>query len=163
MKKLSLFIVSILLLVPISVFAAEYKVETLEAKANGSTINYNGTMEDGSTAVMCKLKNSKDEEVDLLSSAVDSNKFEGSFEGVAKGDYKVVCANYEGGEIKEVEVTVETETIDSVVTSTTSKKSSKSPKTGDSITKYIILVVLAIVGIGYSVFKLKKGNKKRLN
>ena len=101
MKKLYLFLISLLLIIPFSVYAATTpRVLTLTAKSSGTTINYEGTIEEGSHAVMCKLYNSDNQEIDLLSSAVDNKAFEGSFENVEKGKYTVACANYEGGEIK---------------------------------------------------------------
>ena len=139
MKKLVLLIA--LLFIPVCVSAAEYKVESLDATASTGTINYNGTMEDGSHAVMCKLYNSKGEELDLLSSAVNEKKFEGSFEVSAKGTYKVACANYEGGAI--VEKTVEVTAV-------------KNPKTSDNIVLYVTLGVIALLGASYLAFRLKK-------
>ena len=107
MKKLFVFI---LLIIPICFVKAASTpiVLTLEATADNNTVKYNGTIEVASHAVMCKLYNDKDEELDLLSSAVDAGKFEGSFVVSAKGDYKVACANYEGGDIKVATTNVET-------------------------------------------------------
>lgn len=159
MKKISLFIISILLIVPMSVLAAEINVKTLKATATGTTINYNGTMEDGSYAVMCKLYKG-DEELDLLSSAVENNSFEGSFTAPSNGEYKVVCANYEGGEIKSVDVTVGSEeeaTTDVVATKTSVKEDKKSnPKTYDGIMAFVTMLVIAIVGFTVTVFLKKR-------
>jgi len=143
MKKLSIFLVSILLLIPFTVSALP-KVESLDAKVSKNEITYNGTMEDGSTAVMCKLYDSKSNEIDLLSTQVDDNKFEGSFTVNTKGDYKVSCANYEGGEILEKTVSV---------------TDVKNPKTGDNIIMYVSLGVIALLGIGFIAFRLKKQAK----
>lgn len=110
MKKLSLCVLTLLFIIPFSVFALSYpKVLTLTAEAEGNTINYSGTTEDDSHAVMCKLYNSQDEEIDKLSVAVNNSEFEGSFTTTNTGDYKVACANYEGGEIKTTSVSVEEE------------------------------------------------------
>lgn len=106
MKKGHLLLLS-LLVIPFSVLAANPKIEKLEAEAKDNTISYSGTTEEGSHAVMCKLYNSESEEVEKFSTAVDNKKFEGSFENVEAGEYTVYCANYEGGEIKNVKVTVE--------------------------------------------------------
>lgn len=144
MKKISLFIFIMLLLIPFSVLAEELpSVKTLTAKANKSTINFNGTIEDGSHAVMCKLFNEKNEEIDLLSAAVDEEEFNGSFENVSNGTYNVACANYEGGKIEKTEVLV---------------KGSSNPKTGDSILKYIVEFLISIIGIitGYVYLKTKE-------
>lgn len=171
MKKISLFVISILLIVPMSVLAAEINVKTLKATATGTTINYNGTMEDGSYAVMCKLYKD-DEELDLLSSAVENNSFEGSFTAPSSGEYKVYCANYEGGEIKSVDVTVKnnkTETVeettteevktdDVVATKTSVKEEDKksNPKTYDGIMIFVSLLVVAIIGFTVTVFLKKR-------
>ena len=143
MKKFSLLAFLLVLLIPFGVFAATTpNVKTLNAKATGSTVEYSGTMEDGSYAVMCKLYSADDEEIDLLSSAVEDGKFAGSFEDVPKGTYNVMCANYEGGDIKSVEVEV-TET--------------KTPNTYDAgIKKSIILLIVAVVGIVSTGVILKK-------
>ena len=54
MKK---FILSLLILLvfPLVVLAEDPKVLTLESEADGSTLTFNGTVEAGSHAVMCKL------------------------------------------------------------------------------------------------------------
>ncbi len=142
MKKISLFIFIMLLLIPFSVLAEELpSVKTLTAKANKSTINFNGTIEDGSHAVMCKLLNEKNEEIDLLSVAVSEEKFNGSFENVSNGTYNVACANYEGGEIEKIEVLV---------------NESNNPKTSDSIFRYIMILLISSMGIFIGSVYLKK-------
>ena len=147
MKKISLFIVSVLFLIPLSVAAADNpSVKTLEASAKGSTISYNGTMEEGSHAVMCKLFDKDSNELDLLSSAVDSSKFEGSFEVSAEGEYTVYCANYEGGETKNV--TDKVEKVD--------KSTVKNAKTCDNIMKFVVLSIVSLIGLGFVVIRLKK-------
>ena len=106
MKKLLVFV---LFLIPICFVSAATnpKVVSLTATADNNTIKFNGTMEDGSHAVMCKLYNTSDEELDLLSTAVAESKFEGTFTVSEKGDYKVACANYEGGDITIASTNVE--------------------------------------------------------
>lgn len=106
MKKGKLLLLSSLL-IPCSILAANPKVLTLTGEVKDNTINYSGTTEEGSHAVVCKLYNSKSEEVERFSTSVDNKEFEGSFKNVEAGDYTISCANYEGGEIKNVEVTVE--------------------------------------------------------
>ena len=107
MKKI-LLTLSILLIIPMTAFADEFpKVITLNAEADGVLINYNGTTEENSHAVMCKLYDSKNKELDKLSVAVDNKNFEGTFTAPGAGEYKVTCANYEGGAIKETTVTTE--------------------------------------------------------
>ena len=149
MKKILVLFISVLLIAPITVFAANPAVLTLEASAVDATINYNGTIEDGSYATTCKLVNSKDEEIDTFSSSVDSNKFLGSFIAPSKGDYEVRCANYEGGDIKSVKVTV-------------GEISTSNPTTGDNIVLYIVLSVVAITGlIAVSIILNKKKKSER--
>ncbi len=148
MKKL--FVLTLLLIFPLSVFAAEEKpkVLTLNAKAEDAVINYDGTTEEGSHAVMCKLYDKDSEEVDKLSVAVNELKFEGSFTVNEKGKYTVYCANYEGGEIKNVEVEV-----------TSINKSN--PKTADNLALYITLGVVSIAGISALVIALNKRKKAK--
>ena len=106
MKKLKYLIFSLLLIIPLCVFAAEQpKVTKLETNVEGKNISYNGTMETGSHAVMCKLY-SDSTEINKISLPVDSGKFNGSFTVTEIGEYKISCANYEGGAIKEVTATV---------------------------------------------------------
>ena len=152
MKKLYLFLISLLLIIPFSVYAATTpRVLTLTAKSSGTTINYEGTIEEGSHAVMCKLYNSDNQEIDLLSSAVDNKVFEGSFENVEKGKYTVACANYEGGEIKNIDVTISEET---------TKNTTSNPKTFDNIFMWISLLGISILGLLIVIFKLKKSKAK---
>ena len=144
MKKYSLLIIALLLMVPMFVFAAtEPRVLTVTPEAKGSTVLYTGTTEDGVTAVMCKLY-AEDEEIDMLSSAVEDKKFEGSFEGVKAGKYTVSCAKYEGGEVVKADVTVE------------EVKDASVPPTIDPIhSSIIMLITFALVGVA-SVTYLKK-------
>lgn len=132
MKKLGLLLM--LFMLPLSVNAASINVKTLSVSVEDKTIKYSGEMEDGSVAVMCKLYNGE-EEIDYLSSAVDSNKFEGSFTVTSDGTYKVACANYEGGDFKIEEVEVKEET-------TEEEKKESTPNTYDNI-----LSIVAIAGI----------------
>lgn len=146
MKKI--IVLLILLVLPVTVFAAEApKVTKLELKNDKQVITYTGEMEAGSLAVMCKLYNSNNEELDYLSSAVDTNKFEGKFTISTNDTYKVSCANYEGGEIK----------------SETIKVANANPKTGDNVFIYctVLAVCIASLFIAYSYprFIKKKGKK----
>ena len=168
MKKVSLLIVSLLFIIPLSVKADEFKVESLEASVTGTTIKYNGTMEDGATAVKCWLYEGTTE-LDYFSSAVDTHKFDGTFTVLKSGDYKVKCANYEGGDVKTVDVTV---TEDATTTPTTTettgtkeetkteeKSTPKNPKTGDNILIFVTIMFVSLVGIIFVAFKLKKSVK----
>ena len=106
MKKIKYLLFSLLLIIPLCVFASEQpKVTKLETNVEGKNISYNGTMETGSHAVMCKLY-SDSTEINKISLPVDGGKFNGSFTVTEIGEYKISCANYEGGAIKEVTATV---------------------------------------------------------
>ena len=164
MKKISLFIVAILLIIPLSVNAAEepkYKVEELNASNTSGTIKYDGTMETGSTAVKCWLYEGETE-LNYFSSAVDNTKFDGTFTVSKNGEYTVKCANYEGGDLKEATVKVEdlkedetTPTEEETTDKETSKKS-KNPKTGDNVVLYASLMMISLLGLGLVTFKLKE-------
>ena len=136
MKKLGLLLM--LFILPLSVSAASVNVKSLDATIEGKTIKYSGEMEDGSVAVMCKLY-SGGEEIDYLSSAVDSNKFKGEFVVSSNGTYKVACANYEGGDFKIEEVEVKEET-------TEEEKQEITPNTLDNI-----LNIVAIAGVSLAI------------
>ena len=149
MKKISFLVLS-LLLIPFSVKAATSpNVKTLEASAKDDTVTYNGTMEEGFYAVMCKLFNDKDEEIDLLSSAVSEGTFTGAFTNVENGTYNVSCANYEGGEFKKAEV---------IVNYTVADKTN--PKTGDNILLYVLTFGVCVAGITGAGTALNKRRKK---
>lgn len=158
MKKVSLLLITIILVIPfLSVKAAVTpKVLTLDATTNGTTISYNGTIEDGSSAVMCKLYKG-DEELDLLSSAVEDNNFSGSFTVTTKTTYKVACANYEGGDFKELTVSLSDDTETTTGTTSDNNKSTnvKNVKTSDNIIKFMILAGISLITI-VTLFVIKK-------
>lgn len=165
MKKISLFIVAILLIIPFTVSAAEYKVEKLNASNTSGTIKYDGTMETGSTAVKCWLYEGTTE-LNYYSSAVDNTKFNGTFTVSKNGEYIVKCANYEGGDLKETTVKVDdlkedepTSVENKEETKTEEKKTSKTsknPKTGDNVLTFVSLMMISLLGIGLVTFKLKE-------
>lgn len=160
MKKRFLFLIALLAFPFIFAKAAtEPKVLTLNATISGSTINYNGTMEDGSTAVMCKLYDTSDTELDLLSSPVDENEFSGTFNVAANGTYKIRCANYEGGEVKEVTVGAKNSSNSSSESS--SKTTVSNPKTYDAgIKNSMIMFVISLFGmLGSSLYLKRKESK----
>jgi len=136
MKKI-IVILSLLFVLPITVFAAETPVVSkLELTNEKGTIKYNGeiTIPENSVpayAVMCKLY-SGDDEIDLFSSEVVDNKFEGSFTIAKNGTYTVYCANYDSGAIKS-----ETIKIEDVV----------NPKTGDLVEVYCIVFAFCIAAL----------------
>jgi hypothetical protein len=153
MKKLLVLLIAF---IPFTFVNAENKpsVKTLEATVEASKISYSGTMENGSYAVMCKLFDNDSNEIDKLSSAVDEHKFSGEFTVTSAGDYKLFCANYEGGATKDVTVTVTVDTIVYEVTPT------YNAKTYDAIV--ISFMIIAVCGVGtlFSSHYLIKRNKK---
>ena len=154
MKKIIIALLAIIL--PITVNAAEVaSVDELTLTNEKGTIKYNGKVNEPTTpgahpsyAVMCKLYNSKDEEVDLYSSEVNDLKFEGSFTVTANDTYTVSCANYDSGTIKSETIKVEDIT---------------NPKTGDEVYIYCIVFAVCIGALGiacmYPRFLKRKGTK----
>ena len=148
MKKI-LSILAVLLILPITVFAATSPVVlTLEATPDNLIVNYKGTISAGSTAVICELYDSNDEKVDYYSSAVENGAFEGSVTSPKAATYKLRCANFEGGEVKEVEVT------------TTEEKKDSNPTTGDPIYTYVAIGAGALIVIGVIVVIITKKKNK---
>lgn len=159
MKKFSVLLIILLLFPFIYVEAASTpRVLTLDATKSDTTITYNGTIEDGSYAVMCKLLNNNNEEIDLLSSSVTNNSFEGSFVVSEKANYKVACANYEGGDIKEVEVSFDDDIVtDTNKNNTNAKKvnNASNVKTSDNIIIFIMIGIISMCAI-ISLIIIKK-------
>ncbi len=156
MKKILLTL--LLIILPVTVFAAEPPiVSKLELSNDKGVINFNGETAEPheygtgipSYAVMCKLYNSKSEQVDILSTEVNENKFEGSFTVTKNDTYTVYCANYEGGAIK-----LETVKVDDIV----------NPKTGDNMYIYCIVFAVCIAAVVIAAMYprfLKKVKAKR--
>ena len=146
MKKILCLIIS-LFFIPIFVNAENPKVLSLKVENSGLNIKYSGTTEDGSHAVMCKLFDKDSNEIDKLSSAVDDNKFEGELLVDEDGEYKLSCANYEGGEFNSVNV---------IISSSEKKETPNNPKTIDNIIIYVSISVLSIIGIVSTKIYFKK-------
>ena len=156
MKKLGLLLCGLFIL-PFGVFAASNpKVTEINSKVEGNIISYTGTTETGSHAVMCKLYNSKDEEIDLLSTAVDNTKFEGEFIVSEIGTYTLECANYEGGELKKVDVVVEKITDEK-------NNAENNPKTGDNYVSLIIILGVSVIGLALCAIYFKSKQVKKIN
>lgn len=151
MKKLLILLIAF---IPFTFVNAETKpsVKTLDANVSASKISYSGTMEDGSYAVMCKLFDKDSNEIDMLSSAVDEHKFSGEFTVASAGDYKIICANYEGGATKEVTASI---VIDTVVDEVTPVYNAK---TYDAIVISFVILAICAVGVLYSTNYLLKNN-----
>ena len=151
MRKLLLII---LLLTPSLVLAANPKVTSLSAKINNNVITFNGEVENGSYAVMCKLI-VDDKEVDMLSTSVDKNKFNGKFNVNSSAIKKIACANYEGGEI--TTTTVE-ETKGETTSNDVENVKESVPNTLDNIGLYInigFISLLSILGISLYYKKVR--------
>lgn len=147
MKKI--FMIIALFIIPTCVFAKDLpKVTKLDATLSNKEVKYNGEIEDGSYAVMCKLLNDKEEELDLLSSPVSDNKFDGTFTVSDDKKYQVVCANYEGGEFKSVDVKVDNET--KIENKVEEAKKETNPKTGDNIGTYVTLGLISLIGLSFT-------------
>ena len=155
MKKVLLAL--LLIILPINVFAAGAypTITTLELSNDKGTIKYSGEVDDSNTggvtayAVMCKLFNSKDEEIDLLSTEVADHKFEGSFIVTVNDTYKISCANYEGGDFKSDTIKV---------------SDVKNPKTGDNMYIYCVVFAVCIAAVVIAAMYprfLKKVKAKR--
>lgn len=178
MKKIGLFIIGILFIFPITVFAANPQVTEVTASANGTTISYSGTTEEGLTAVMCKLYKGNDE-VKKISSEVNNKAFSGTFTAPSNGTYKVYCARYEGGTIvasSDVTISAVTSnsntasnTVSNATSSTTSnnateqtssnaKSNSKedNPKTLDNIGLFVGIFAAALIGIVIAIVVKRK-------
>ena len=106
MKKYLFTFLSLFIILPAMVFADDPKVLTLDTEVSGNSVTFSGTVESGSHAVMCKLYDSENHEKDMLSVSVDNGTFSGLFAITETGNYKVACANYEGGAIKSDTTTV---------------------------------------------------------
>ncbi len=170
MKKISLFIIGLLFLFPIGVYAADDpNVDTVSANVDGTTINYSGTTVNGSTAVVCKLYDSNNEELKTYSTAVSNDSFSGSFQVTSNGDYTVTCANYEGGEKKSATATVTDSTnndsnsnsnnSNSNSSSNSNKNNSENPKTLDNISLFVVLFSMsALLVVGLLLAKKKYNN-----
>ena len=143
MKKYILLLIIAIFPFAFASAATAPQVVSLETAVEGNVIKYNGEMEDGSFAVVCKLVDKDDKEVQDFSSAVDNHKFSGSFTVETAGDYTVRCAHFEGGEVKGAEATV-------------TEVPSTNAKTGDFIHIYVIVGIVALIGLFGTVFYLKK-------
>lgn len=147
MKKI-MFLLVALFIVPTCILAATSpEITKLDATVSGKDIKYNGETTDGAYAVMCKLFSDKDEELDLLSSPVSENKFDGSFTVTDNGEYKVACAIYEGGEFKTVDVSVNVE-----------EKKESNPKTGDNVINYVLIGLMSMIGLSSIIYLKKREN-----
>ena len=111
MKKVLFSLLLIMLIIPLGVRAeAGVNVKTVTATVDDNTILFEGTTQDDSVAVMCKLYDDSQPpvEVDKFSVEVENGTFAGMFIAAATGNYTVSCANYDGGTIVSDDAVVET-------------------------------------------------------
>ena len=146
MKKYVLLLIIAIFPFAFASAATAPQVVSLETTVEGNVIKYNGEMEDGSFAVVCKLIDKDDKEVQDFSSAVDNHKFSGSFTVETAGDYTVRCAHFEGGEVKGAEATV-------------TEVPSTNAKTGDIVMLYVVMLIVGVVGAGAVTFYLVKKSR----
>lgn len=159
MRKIFVLLIA-LFLIPVYAKAATStlpNVTKVDATNDKLVIKYNGETEDGSLAVMCKLFNSKDEELDMLSSPVSENKFDGTFTVTEYSKYKIMCANYEGGDFKSTEIELKEE-LKTDTKEVENKKEETNPKTGDNILFYVILSSLCIISLCIMLYLKRKKN-----
>ena len=113
------------------------------------------------------LYDSNNTELDTFSTAVEDDKFSGTFESLSNGDYTVTCANYEGGEKKSAtaKVTDSTVTNNNTTNSNTSNSNATNntkadnPKTLDNIKLFVGIFAVSIVLIAGLIIVKKKINK----
>lgn len=174
MKKIGLFIIGLLFIFPLTVFAANSQVTSVTASVTGSKVSYTGETTPDITAVMCKLYKGETE-VKKLSSEVDNGTFSGEFTAPSNGTYTVQCARYEGGTI----VTSDSVTVSSVVSNNNSTSNSTTPTTSngtsttssngnsttesnpttlDNIKFFVILFVVGLAGLVSVIIIKKKKN-----
>ena len=173
MKKIGLFIIGSLFILPMTVFAADSSVTSVTASVDGSKVSYSGEATADVTAVMCKLYKG-DTEVKKLSSEVDNGEFSGEFTVASNGKYTVYCARYEGGTIvASDEVTVSSVVSNNNTTSNTTVNSNtasnatttsnstgvteSNPTTLDNISYFVVMFVLGFAGlVSVAAFKKKR-------
>lgn len=152
MKKIILAL--LIFVLPVTVFAAVPPiVSKLELSNDKGVIKFIGETAlppeysngEPSYAVMCKLFNSEEDQIDILSVEVNEDKFEGSFTVTKNDTYTVYCANYDAGEIKSESIKV-----DDIV----------NPKTGDNTILYVLGSLFALSLILIAVFCLKDNKEK---
>ncbi|MCR5146635.1 MAG: LPXTG cell wall anchor domain-containing protein [Clostridia bacterium] len=180
-KKVSFIIIAVILVLALvipsnKVFAANKKVNEVNAVQNAGKITVSGTVENGMLAVAIQVVDSNGKLVTLETGDVDvNNKFNLVIE-VPEGTYIVKVADYEGGEVvektvpKTEEKTTEETKADDKTTDTTKENEAKtetktegakktdettSPQTGDTIRNIIITLIAAIIVLALT-FKFKK-------
>ena len=161
------------ILLAANVSALDDEILTLEAEQDSTSgqITYTGTTADGITAVSCALTASDGEEIDFRSVGVTTEEntktFSGDF-GVREIDsYTISCADYNGGTIKTVEITSNTEVV-TPDTATTEEDKKDAPETGSftggkglSEANMVLVITLSSIIVLSSIISLVIRQKKR--
>ena len=188
-KKVSLIVISVILMLALvipssKVYAANKKVNEVNASQANGKITVSGTVEDGMLAVAVQIVDSNGKLVTLETGEVDKdNKYNLVIE-VPEGTYTVKVADYEGGAVVEKEVTTEKKTEETTKedektseekteektedTSTEAKTEEskatgakdETPQTGDTIRNTFIALAVAILALTVT-FKFKKNKVTR--
>lgn len=185
-KKVSLIIIAVILMLALvipssKVYAANKKVNEVNASQKNGKITVSGSVEDGMLAVAVQVLDSNGKLVKLETGAVNaSNKYSLEIE-VPEGTYTVKVADYEGGAFAEKTVTKATDSTEKEEDTTTkdddnktedsaketkteneeNKKgdNSNNPQTGDTIKNTFVVLGAAIVVLALT---FKYGKKKRV-
>lgn len=128
--------------------ATSSNVLTVEATQANGEISYTGTTEDGVVAVSCILLDSNNNEVDFVSSSVYNKAFSDKFVA-EEGNYTIKCANYNGGSF-----------VTDTVTTNKTTKVEKAPKTLDSVSFYVIALVISVIALLVIALFVKKKHLK---
>lgn len=188
-KKVSLIVISVILMLALvipssKVYAANKKVNEVNAVQANGKITVSGTVEDGMLAVAVQIVDSDGKLVTLETGEVDaSNKYNLAIE-VQEGTYTVKVADYEGGAVVEKEVTTEdekkddtkedttkedekateekteTKTEDTTEAKTTKTEKDETPQTGDTIRNVFIALAVAILALTVT-FKFRRNKVVR--
>lgn len=148
MKKLLILLVLLLFVViaPNVLAANESKVLTMEAsETTAGVISVTGTTKEEVIAVSVSVYDESGNFIKVAHGQVnDDNTYSVTIEMEAK-KYILRTADYNGGAYLEVTVEPNDETV-----------TSKNPETGDLIHIYVIVGIVALIGIFGTVFYLKK-------
>ena len=151
MKKLSLLLVLIItLFIPFYVNAEDLNVKTLEASYSDNAVTVKGTVDDGVLAVAIMIYDSDESNVLKFetTNVNEDNTFEHKVVFEKEGTYVIKAANYDGGDYKSVNLSI---------SSNEKKETPNNPKTIDNILIYLVVTILAVVGIfGTKIYFKKK-------
>lgn len=111
-KKISLVVIAVILMLALiipssKVYAANKKVNEVNAEQANGKITVSGTVEDGMLAVAVQVLDKDGKFVTLETGAVDANNKYSLLIEVPEGTYTVKVADYEGGTAVEKVVTAE--------------------------------------------------------